>query len=272
MVVTDLDGTLLNARQQVSRADWTTLKRLKKTGVVRVIATGRSLYSLRKVIPDDFPVDYVIFSSGLGLIDWPNQRVLFACSLAAAEVSKTVQILLNRQLDFMLHPPVPDNHYFRYYANGRENPDFWDRIQLYETYASPLDPVADHYVAASQIIAIHPDGDALVEAIREELIPLNVVQTTSPLDHRSCWIEIFPPEVSKSATSARLADHLHINATEVLGIGNDYNDLDLLQWCGRSFVVANAPEYLSALFETAASYENSGFSDAVERSGIKLKS
>ena len=66
MVITDLDGTLLNSGRIVSPENRRALERLGELGVVRVIATGRSLFSFNKVIERDFPVDYLLFSSGGG--------------------------------------------------------------------------------------------------------------------------------------------------------------------------------------------------------------
>ena len=44
MVITDLDGTLLNRERKVSDRDAATLRRCAERGIVRVIATGRNLY------------------------------------------------------------------------------------------------------------------------------------------------------------------------------------------------------------------------------------
>lgn len=41
MVVTDLDGTLLQTRRKVSNADIDTLEKLQQRGIIRVVATGR---------------------------------------------------------------------------------------------------------------------------------------------------------------------------------------------------------------------------------------
>ena len=64
------------------------LVELGRRGRLRVIATGRNLFSARKVLPPDFPVDYVLFSSGAGIMDWPAQRLLRSVTMAAAEVAR----------------------------------------------------------------------------------------------------------------------------------------------------------------------------------------
>ncbi len=58
MVITDFDGTLLNSQKIVSIDNRNALELLGKEKICRVIAIGRNLYSLNKVINNDFPVDY----------------------------------------------------------------------------------------------------------------------------------------------------------------------------------------------------------------------
>ena len=88
ILITDLDGTLLNQERKVSPADRDALQRCPDHGIVRVVATGRNLYSAHKVLTPDFPIDYLIFSSGAGLVDWPRQELLLARSFTAAETAR----------------------------------------------------------------------------------------------------------------------------------------------------------------------------------------
>jgi hydroxymethylpyrimidine pyrophosphatase-like HAD family hydrolase len=117
------------------------------------------------------------------------------------------------------------------------------------------------------LVAIEPyfRSDSQYRAIREELDNLTVVRTTSPLDGRSRWIEIFSKEVSKARSSIRIARDLGIREESVMAIGNDYNDMDLLRWAARSFVVNDAPRELLDLFPAVSSNDDSDFSEAVRR-------
>jgi hydroxymethylpyrimidine pyrophosphatase-like HAD family hydrolase len=48
-----------------------------------------------------------------------------------------------------------------------------------------------------------------------------------------------------------------------MAVGNDYNDLELLDWAEHAFVVGNAPAELRARYATVASNDDAGFSEAV---------
>lgn len=270
LFVSDLDGTLVRSDGTVGQKDLDALKALEQLGIVRAIATGRSMHSLAKSHFSDLPVDYIVFSTGAGVLKIPENRIITtAPHLNAREIRLIVEILSTLELDFMIHDPIPDNHQFMYRRANAFNPDFDSRLRLYRGHCRSLEE-ADIFKSgyrAAQIVAIIPPErfrKDLIEQIRCEVKNLSVIRATSPLDGKSVWIEIFPSRVSKSQTIAWLADRLEITAENTLMVGNDYNDMDLLEWCGRGFVVGNAPAELKAKYSTVASNDHSGVNDAIQ--------
>ncbi len=263
MAVTDLDGTLLRSDRSVSKRDYETLVELGRRGVTRVIATGRSPFSLRKVLPPSFPVDYVIFSSGCGIFDWPERRLLRAYHLSGAEVTKLSRKLIAAGADFMVHDPIPENHRFSFHGEGRGNPDFHRRIRLYRRWAAPLEE-SPGMEKSCQIVAVFPEtGYDFFLRVRQGMSGVAVIRTTSPLDHRSHWMEILPEGAGKDRAAAGLAETIGVAAKNVIAVGNDYNDLPLLRWAGAGFAVANACRELKEEFPAVAANDDDGFSEAI---------
>jgi Cof subfamily protein (haloacid dehalogenase superfamily) len=267
LFVTDFDGTLLRSDRTFAESDLRALEGLKERGIARVIATGRSMFSFNKAADPNLPVDYIIFSTGAGVVQYPQETIVKEAHLESGEVKHAAAVLLENQLDFMIHRPIPENHKFAYFASGTENSDFENRISLYSPHAFPLDPLVDGFGPATQLLAVlQPSRDlSILGMIRKKLSGLNVIQTTSPLDGKSIWVEIFPASVSKSHTAGWLAGKLGVKTKDVLSLGNDYNDLDLLEWAGTSFVVDNAPEELKKRFATVSSNNRCGVAEAVQR-------
>ena len=265
MVVTDLDGTLFHGGRKVSETNFRTLVDLGNQKTLRVIATGRSLFSARKAIPVDFPIDYLIFSSGAGVTDWTKQELLKNHLMEKPEVETTFKAVVARDLDFMVHRPIPDNHFFVYFHTGRENPDFVERCNLYKDFASKGNTARFAMSNACQFVVVEPytKPRSEYEDLKNELNTLKVIRATSPLDGRSTWIEVFPKGVSKSRAAAWIALIHQIERHEILAVGNDYNDLDLLKWTHMSFIVNNAPEELKKMFPVVSSNIESGFAEAV---------
>jgi len=268
LFITDLDGTLLGSDGTFAQRDLDALEALSRHGVKTAVATGRSLHSFINSPGADLAVDYIIFTTGAGVATQPGYELLYQVNLSPGMVARTLEIMSTSSLDFMMHHPIPDNHIYLYRRVNLDNTDFESRIERHNEFGQPLDNIhLDGFGEASQFIAIVPpekSRDAL-EAVRSGLPGLSVVHATSPLDHESSWIELFHPEVSKGKTAAWLASRLDIDHGNTIAIGNDYNDLDLLEWAAYSFVVKNAPDDMKSRFETVSSNNNGGVAEAVGR-------
>lgn len=266
MVVTDLDGTLLNNQGVAVKENIMTLNQLQKKGVVRVIATGRSLFSINKVISDDFPIDYIIFSSGAGIIRWSDKQIIHTRQLDQFDVQSVVDDLIKHDIDFMVHDPIPYNHRFLYHSTNKENPDFYRRIEVYQSYCQPYIPGIEFPNGATQLIAVLPNNPDLFIELSSKLPNLKVIRTTSPLDGHSIWMEVFPLDVSKASGIGWLCKEVFgLQPNEVVVIGNDFNDLDMLEFTHHAYVVDNAPNDLKSIYKVVPSNDKAGFSIAVNK-------
>lgn len=263
MVVTDLDGTLLDPNGRVSHLDMDTLNLLGEKGILRVIATGRTPYSFDKVIPNDFPIDYLIFSSGAGAMEWKTKKLLYTTELTPLDVQHVTKILIDRKADFMVHEPIPANHRFLFFSSGNFNPDFERRIEIYKAFCQPFIPGVPYDSPATQILAVLPFDVDRFDSLREEFPTLKVIRATSPLDGHSIWMEIFDPKVSKAYGIDYICKMNNIFNSQTIAIGNDFNDLDMLAFTQQSFVVENAPLELRNTYRTVNPNSNSGFTSAV---------
>ena len=264
-VFTDLDGTLLDAHQQLALVNRETLERLGKDKIWRIVVTGRSLFSARRVLDPYFPIDVLVTSSGAGIFSFPGEQMLHSTMMEEPHVQRSAAILKQLALDFMIHAPLPDNHFFKWHRSGRQNTDFGKRLEIYSGYHQPLPENLATVGPATQLLVVCPrdDDGQLHRSLQTELPNLTVIRTTSPLDHRSIWYEIFPPGISKASAAAWVCEHYGIDQHTVLTVGNDYNDLDLLHWGSFSRVVANAPPDLRRQFAMVADHNNDGFAEAV---------
>lgn len=267
LFIMDFDGTLLRSDRTFADIDIDALKQLGARGCIRAIATGRSLYSFNTAAVTDLPVDFVIFSTGAGVLQNVDGKIVRRVSLEPSEVTRGFEVLKANQLDFMVHHLIPDNHMFSYFQSKEENADFERRLKIYNQFAIPFKGDSDGFGPATQLLAVVPPrrANAVLEKIRKQLTGFNVIQTTSPLDGKSTWIEIFPTTVSKSQTAAWLANGLGIDKQRSVSVGNDYNDMDLLEWTANGYVVDNAPADLKSRFAGVASNNNGGVAEAARR-------
>ncbi|MBF0468538.1 MAG: HAD-IIB family hydrolase [Desulfamplus sp.] len=276
MFVTDLDGTLFTDDKRIDNMDLDALEYLGEIGIVRSFATGRSLYSFQKAVEKmgfdrsckDLPVDYVVFSTGAGIMECESGNIINSYSLNSEDVIRITDYLDTLDLDYMIHRPVPDTPYciYRQQSESR-NPDFASRIELYKDFCTKIDYQEEirEFGQSTEVLAIVPSdcGHRTADMVEQYLADYSVIRATSPLDGRSIWIEVFNRSVSKSKAVSWLAQMLCIERQNVISIGNDYNDLDMLHWAGQGFVVDNAPETFKETFVVVASNNECGVSQAI---------
>jgi len=95
MIFTDLDGTLLTTDRKVSKLDYRSLQLLGDKEIFRVVATGRSVHSTFRVFENNFPIDYLIFSNGAGVLDWKTKEVLYSQFLEREKVLKIAKLFID---------------------------------------------------------------------------------------------------------------------------------------------------------------------------------
>jgi Cof subfamily protein (haloacid dehalogenase superfamily) len=265
VVFTDLDGTLLGSDQKLSNSNRQMLEDLGQQNIARVVITGRSLLSCNRVINQNFPIDFLVTSSGAGIFSHQPRELIHHFGLALPEIKTAIDVLKNLKMDFMVHDPVPDNHQFYWYRFGSRNPDFDRRLALYAGHHQKLTNLTQLKEGSAQLLSIETskNASARLQELREKLSAYSVLRATSPLDHASTWYEIFPPNVSKSQAAEWICRTFDFDSETALAIGNDFNDIDMLRWAAFARVVANAPSPLTEEFLTVADHDKNGFSEAV---------
>lgn len=265
-VVTDLDGTLLDSEQCVGGTDRRTLEDLGRRGITRIAATGRSLYSALAVLTPDVPIDFLVHSSGAGILSWPEQRAVRVVHMAPPAAIRLTRELVSRGLDFMLHRALPQNHHFYTQRVRADNHDFERRLQRYLAFASALPSALSEDEPMSHAVVIEPPpAPGRHRELLDALPEFQVIRATSPLDGKSTWIEIYPLGVNKAAASAWIHERQGGGAALSMAVGNDYNDVELLDWANLAFVVNGAPAELRARYATVPSNDEGGFTEAVRR-------
>jgi Cof subfamily protein (haloacid dehalogenase superfamily) len=246
----DLDGTLLRDDKTISEKDCETLNELSERGVVLVAATGRSLRKVQEVIGDEVPFDFIVFSSGAGVYQWKEKNLL-VFEKFQADVSLSVsEILLKRAVNFLVFEPIPYNYRFSFHRGEHKYPEFERYIARHEEDSQLFSTACNS--KAGQFLVVLPNDEMRYHDIRNELIDnvsgVHVIRTTSPVDNRYLWLEIFPDTVSKGHGVRWVCDSQLVDHKNTIAIGNDYNDIDMLSFVAKPFLVGNAPVDLKNQF------------------------
>lgn len=257
----DYDGTMAVGGKAVDSV-MAMLSGALPPDLMRVIATGRSLQSLRSSWEEPWPADFLIFSSGSGIYDCRSGEIIWTRLLTPELTRKACLLLEKEEVDYMVHFPIPENHRF-YYRRKQGHPDFERRIVHYAPYALEYEEIGTDSFTATQLLAIG-DVSQLYPGVFERLGPdFAVIRATSPLDGASVWMELFHPGVDKGSALARLCGDYGIDREAVIAVGNDYNDLHMLEWAGSAAVVSGSPGPLLERYSVCGEAASGGAADAV---------
>jgi Cof subfamily protein (haloacid dehalogenase superfamily) len=273
LVATDLDGTFLRNDRSVSLANLVALHSLGSKNIVRVVATGRNLRKVREVIPSHIPFDYLVYSTGAGIYSCQEQRQLYTKNIGKEQANRLTCFFISENLNFHAFFPAPENHSFWYHRGSEECAEF-ERYFSYNRFSAiPLPDSGKIDSEVCQFLLVIPYDEekfiTMKHGIESMCHEIRVIRSSSPLGTGYIWIEVFHREVSKGNGVLRICNLLGIDPAHTLGIGNDYNDIELLDFTEHSFLTDNAPEELKKGYAVIPTNEEDAFAHIVSRIGTE---
>ena len=265
LIAVDLDGTLLRSDHTIGTEDLQALTACGEHGIVRVAATGRSYYSAQRVLDETTPIDYLVFSCGAGVLRWHDRKLLHAQMFPPHEAQVIGDRLSALGHTFMVHTSIPDNHIFWHTPLG-ENPDLEARVVHYAQWTRGELSDEAYSMPVTQFLVSLLCSEAEFEALQERFMPLaETIRSTSPFLREYKWLELFPRGVNKGTGLEWLCRELGIAVEKCRVVGNDYNDLAMLERFPQSYVVANAPAPLRERFQVVRDHDACGVAEAMLR-------
>ena len=269
LVATDLDGTFLRNDKTISPSNLETLKQLGDEGIIRVAATGRNMKKVREVIPDHVPFDFVVYSSGAGIYDCSSNMHIYTKNISSVSANQLIRFFIREDVNFHAFHPAPDNHNLWYHRGSERCEEFERYFEFHNSFASPLPETQMIESDLCQFLVVVPgeekkftDLRAKIESMGDEI---RVIRCSSPLNTGYIWLEVFHKSVSKGNGVLFLCNVLNIDPEDTLGIGNDYNDIDLLEFTAHSFLTDNAPEELKKNFRLLPANEDDAFAQIISK-------
>lgn len=261
LLVADIDGTLVNAAREITPPVRAAVAAAQSRGIRVCLATGRIWPSARQFVERlgaDSPA--ILYNGGL-VYDFANDEVWLRRSLALDQAKDVLRILRR-------HPSVAPH----LYAGDRV---FVPAMSaLTETYqqkdslrAEPVGDLADWLEAdparvPMKILNIgeRPALEAVLGDIK--LLPYQVNHVFS----ETVYLEILPLGVDKGTALQVVAARLGVGREEIIAVGDNLNDLAMIEYAGLGVAMANAPEALRACADFVARSNNDhGLQEVIER-------
>lgn len=268
LVATDLDGTFLKNDRSISFGNLKALKKLGEKNILRVVATGRNLRKVMEVIPDEVPFDYIIYSSGAGIYNWSEKKHLYHKNISPQLSNALIQYFRKKDYNFYAFDEAPENHRLWFHRGKQECEEFNRYFSFHNSFSEQLPTDRELQNGLCQFMLIIPEDEEKFAGLKSDIEAqspeIRVIRSSSPVTKGYIWVEVFHREVSKGHGVNHLCNLLGVKREETFGIGNDYNDLDLLHFTARSFLTGNAPAGIKNKFSPVPSNENDAFAHAVQ--------
>lgn len=260
LVATDLDGTLFYDRKNITARDRAALERLKALGIHCVIATGRELDAVSPAL-DRLNLwgyfSYMIHSGGAGLYDIAAQRNEMTGMLTVETLREVVDRYLPLGLPFVL--PMDGKMYI-----SRRTELLEQEAQLfgYELVEVP-DFRTVFYKPMNKMIINAPLEDI------ERALPILTADTDPRYQwHRSHdnYIDCYARGIHKGSAFMKLCHRMGIDPARTLTIGDNANDIELLEAGGISGCPADGTDAAKAHADYICCPAHEGaFADLCER-------
>ena len=246
IVASDLDGTLMNDRAQISRENMDAIGKLQEKGVYFVPCSGRTLSEIPKELRERADIDYIIHSNGAVVLDRKSNRRILTCI-----PNDTVRKILDIVTSCESHITMRHDGKCLVDAAFQNEQDFtyYNVIVPHQdcvlNYAEHLDNFMEYACSADQVEVIsvffHDYADKLkCRKLLEETGLLRVVESSE------YNIEIFDIKAGKGSALMNLADMLGVDHRETMSLGDSDNDLAITQTAGLGLAVSNACDGLKA--------------------------
>lgn len=245
LVAIDVDGTLLNAQNQLTERTKSIIAQVRAQGVKIVLCTGRPFRGIEtflKALELDQINEYVISYNGAVTQELGTQKVIYYQSIAYSDFLKIEALC--RKLGMAYHIQSDAG----IYTSNRT-------ISTYTAYDSCLNGSTIFYrtLAELEMVPIHK---VLMVASPKELqqkvaqIPKIFFEKYHLVRSLDYFFEFLHRDVSKGNAIKQLAHDLKLKPDEIMVIGDNDNDISMFLFAGLSVAMGNG----SKAAQDAATY------------------
>lgn len=282
LIVSDMDGTLLNERMEISPANVSAIKRAQEQGIHFAIATGRDYPLAAPLLKKQTILCPLIAQNGGQFFDGSGKN-LYNIGLEKKMVRQILSVFSRHE---GLHEELMTSKGM--YSDNKEmreelvagmladmNPDIsaeeaYERavehiedmeISFVDDYADVID---DDSIVILKVSVHSNKGPEVLQPLKKELydeVPILAITASSERN-----LEINHVAAQKGIAVKRLARQLGLDASQVMTIGDNINDLSMLEWADYSVAMKNAvPEAKEAAKFYTSSNKDNGVAEAISR-------
>lgn len=234
VIVTDLDGTLLNPSHKISDYTKSVFRKLHQENYLIIVATGRHHLDAMPIVETlEIPL-YLVTSNG-ARIHSPSKELLFSINMESEAVKSVLALDIDPEITTVL---------FRenVWQTNRHN----EKLNSFQPELNYLPELVDFSevedLAAIKIFFTHERHSKLLE-LRDQILETHADHFSHAFSLPLC-LEFMDKSVDKSVAIARILEIEKYEFHQAISFGDGYNDEKMLTATAKGLLMGNAPESL----------------------------
>lgn len=245
LIAIDLDGTLLDDDKNITKENLKALNWCKKQNIITVLASGRGLSATRSIAKKISSFnDYHICCNGGLIFNTYKEDHKIIKTLNQNDFNNIIDDL--RYINASVGVQSPDGFYYEINTNAdmlKEKVFYSDKDLIKINLKNVKEPIL-----ITCYINNKKQYDEIFDIIKK--YDINITQSEKN------WIEIFPKGVNKYNALKIIADSYNIDKKNIIAIGDQTSDIEMVKNAGLGICVKNACKDLKDVSDMISPYSN----------------
>ena len=244
ILASDLDGTLLNSKSQISEENEKAIAVLNEMEVLFVPCTGRSYSELSEELKNNQYIRYYILTNGAMIYDKTTNNKILNC-IPNQMLKKILDIIYDYDIHIVFrsngilyaNPVQCDSASFDLYNVCKDHRHV---VTNYATFIDDFDTAVRTSDNVEEISIFFGDLEKLYEC-QERLSAFDELNIVHGFVNN---LEIFSKDAGKGTAILKLADMLGIDHNCTISMGDSENDISSIKLAGLGLATENACDNL----------------------------
>ncbi|MEP6949848.1 MAG: Cof-type HAD-IIB family hydrolase [Ginsengibacter sp.] len=261
-VFIDIDGTLIKSDHTISKATFAIIQKLKEKNILVILVSARPLSGILSIIEETGLLKYPVASLN-GAYITADEKIIFDSTIDVATITRVHEWLQKYNATTIYYEQV---QWFSEFQNAAT--DYEQKITLVPITIQPFSETLQHWQYKNtgpnkiHVIAKAAVVDEIQNNLKQQFINDLNIATSKPT-----YLEVINIAASKLNAVKLLIDHYNITREEVIAIGDNFNDKEMIEFAGTGIAMGNAPAEVKAVADYVTDTNNK---DGVAKAIIKF--
>lgn len=270
LVAIDMDGTLLNSQNEVSNRTRMAIEEASKRGAHIVLATGRLLRSAVNYAEELRLEKPIIACNGAVIVD-EDKNILYEKSIKMDTVGTIMEIGAENNMYYhfydrdSFYSNIHDDEILKFY-NTKSAKERGREVKI-NIFNNIEEVVNNKDLNVYKFLFLDEDRSKL-DDLKDKLSHITNINICSSWHNN---IEVMDKEVSKGNSLKRLCERLNISRDQVIAIGDNENDISMIDYAGLGVAMGNGVDKVKKYADTVTDTNNEdGVAKIIEKYILQL--